>query len=62
MKWKTQKINEVENLRTTLKFAWFPVVMSNGDLLFWEEYLEVKKYHFSSFWGFKWFIIKREQI
>lgn len=62
MIWKSKKINEVENQQIDICFAWLPLVMTNGDCIWLEQYTRIRKYHFSNFWGFKWFVINREAI
>jgi len=62
MKWQSKKNNGIENQQVSIKFAWFPVVMTNGNLVWWEDFEEVRKYHFSEIWGFKWFVISRKEI
>jgi hypothetical protein len=62
MKWNSKKINGFDNQQICIRFAIFPVCMTNGDLIWWEKYEETRKYHFSEIWGFKWFVISRKEI
>lgn len=60
MKWRVPQENET---RTVVRFAWFPVELSNGQAVWLERYKSTEKFRWSGgwegYWG--WFSFWREQ-